>query len=90
LFQHGRLPPAFGRVQLHGATEFPHHSTNIDLLSLLKPIKGSNPSLTVPPICWEVIVNDVSGVALKFATQVGTSNQINETNPVSATRLDSH
>ena len=82
LSQHGRLSPAFGRVQLHDATEFPHHSTNINLLSLLKLRKGPNPSLTVPLRCYKVIINDVSGVASKFATGVGTFNQTKEANPV--------
>jgi hypothetical protein len=76
------LSPAIGGVQLHGATEFPSRSTNADLLSRLKLIKGSNLSIIVPLRCLEVIINDVSGVASKFATQVGTSNQGTETNPV--------
>ena len=67
LSQYGRLSPAFGRVQLHGGREILHHSTIIDLLLLLKLIKESNPSLIVQLRCWEVIINDVSGVALKLA-----------------------
>ena len=67
----------YRRVRLHGATEFPRHNANIDLLSLLKLVKGLNPNLTIPLRYWKVIINDVSNVTLNFATLVGTSYQIN-------------
>ena len=57
-----------------GATEFPRYSTYIDLLSLLKLIKELNPSRIILIRRWKVIINNVSGVTSKFATQY--TNQV--------------
>ena len=54
------LPLVEYSAQLHGAAGFPYQSTNIDLLSLLKPIKALDPSFTTPLRYWKVIINSVS------------------------------
>jgi len=81
---HSRQLSVFRRVQLHGITDFPHYSINIDLLSVMKLMNELNLSLTIPSRRWEVINKNMSGAASKFATQAGTSNQISGTNVVSA------
>jgi hypothetical protein len=68
------LSPDFRREQ------FLHHSTIIDLLSLLKLIKGPNPSLTVHYDSGK----SSSTMACKFATQAGTSNQNDDENSLRA------
>ncbi len=63
---------------------FAYAKIHINLLFLLKLVKGLVQSLTISSRYWKVIINDMSSVTSKSATPVGTSDQIDNTSRVSA------
>jgi hypothetical protein len=61
------LPPGFLESLFSWHNRIPpHHSSTIELSSLLILIKGSYPSLRASLPCWEVIVSLVAAVAHWF------------------------
>jgi hypothetical protein len=63
---------------------FPHHSTNIDLLSLVNLIKALKSSSTILLRCRKIIISLVFRRTTEVATQGGTSDHVGDTNQVSA------
>jgi hypothetical protein len=60
------LSPDLWTVSIYSATEFLHHSSTIELLSLLKLIKRVIPELWGLTTILEIVISLVAAVARKF------------------------
>lgn len=60
------IVPNLRRASFLGVTQFLRHSTTIELLSLLVPLKEPHPSLRISPLYWEVVISLVAAIARKF------------------------